>query len=170
MPGPVRSRSGGFPTRVVLATVAAALVATTVVSAWSTSHTALAETRRLEIQSATVVGPMSGESLSPAVRLGAVDLPVAIAPAVPVASPVNRSTCRSDLDGAVMTLTIPDISYTCPVYAAGQATLNSGAVTLITDPAIAQVLADHPGAPGLLWLAGHRVSHGGRIRRGTRSR
>ena len=36
-----------------------------------------------------------------------------------------------------------------------------GAVTLISDEAIKQVLADHPGAPGVLWLAGHRVSHGG---------
>ena len=60
-----------------------------------------------------------------------------------------------------MTLTISDISYTCPVYAGGQAMLNSGAVTLISDAAIARVLADPSGAPGLVWLAGHRVSHGG---------
>jgi len=60
-----------------------------------------------------------------------------------------------------MTITIPDIFYSCPVYAGGQSMLNSGAVTKITDPAITSVLEDHPGGPGLLWIAGHRVSHGG---------
>ena len=39
--------------------------------------------------------------------------------------------------------------------------LNAGAATLISDAAISQVLADHPGGPGLLWIAGHRSSHGG---------
>ena len=74
---------------------------------------------------------------------------------------VNQSTCRSDLDGAAMTITIPDISYSCPVYAGGQQMLNSGAVTQISDPAIESVLADYPGGPGLLWIAAHRSSHGG---------
>jgi sortase (surface protein transpeptidase) len=60
-----------------------------------------------------------------------------------------------------MTITIPDISYSCPVYGGGQATLDSGAATQITDPAIQRVLADHPGGAGLLWIAGHRASHGG---------
>ncbi len=60
-----------------------------------------------------------------------------------------------------MTITIPDISYSCPVYAGGQKMLDFGAVTQITDEAIRQVLADHPGGPGVLWIAGHRTSHGG---------
>ena len=74
---------------------------------------------------------------------------------------VNRSTCRHDLPEAVMTITIPDISYSCPVYAGGQSTLNSGAATLISDASIKSALADRPGGAGLLWIAGHRVSHGG---------
>ena len=78
----------------------------------------------------------------------------------PVPTVVNQSTCRHDLPNAAMTITIPDISYSCPVYAGGQSMLNSGAATLITDSAIASVVADHPGGPGLLWIAGHRVSHG----------
>ncbi len=60
-----------------------------------------------------------------------------------------------------MSMTIPDISYSCPVYAGGQQMLNSGAVTQISDPAIASVLASYPGGPGVLWFAAHRSSHGG---------
>jgi sortase (surface protein transpeptidase) len=78
----------------------------------------------------------------------------------PVA-PVNVSTCRTDLGPPALIVTIPSLSYSCPVYTGGQATLNSGAVTSITDPSLTAVLADTPGAPGTLWLAGHRVSHGG---------
>lgn len=152
---------GGATARVVLVLTAIALAETAVVSTWSSSHAAFADTRRLEIQSASVVGPLSGATLSPAVRLGAVAAPAAIAPVPPVEVPENRSTCRRDLDGAVLTMTIPDIAYSCPVYAGGQAMLNSGAATLISDEAINQVLADHPGGPGVLWIAGHRVSHGG---------
>jgi sortase (surface protein transpeptidase) len=143
---------------VVVATVAAVLAASAVGLTWSSSHAAFAETRRFEIQSASVVGSPSGASLSPAVRVDAPDPPTLVAP---VAAPVNRSTCRRDLDGPVWTITIPDISYACPVYAGGQSMLNSGAVTLISDEAIRTVLADHPGGSGVLWLAGHRTSHGG---------
>jgi sortase (surface protein transpeptidase) len=39
--------------------------------------------------------------------------------------------------------------------------LDSGAVTQISDPSIASVLADRPGGPGVLWIAAHRSSHGG---------
>jgi sortase (surface protein transpeptidase) len=122
---------------------------------WSADRAAVADTPRLEIQSASAVGAVPGESLSPAVRL---DVDVRVASAAPV---VNLSTCRNDLPGAVMTMTIPDIAYSCSVYAGGQTMLNSGAVTQITDDAISRVLADHPGGPGVFWIAGHRTSHGG---------
>ena len=116
-----------------------------------------------------ITSPASNVTLAPAVRLDPptpVTAPVAettttIEPvATTVAAPVDRSTCRNDLEGAVMTLTIPDIAYTCSVYAGGQSMLNDGAVTQITDEAIRQVLADYPGGPGLLWFAGHRTTHG----------
>jgi sortase (surface protein transpeptidase) len=77
------------------------------------------------------------------------------------AQPTNLSTCRTDLGGAVMTVTMPDISYRCPVYTGGQASLNAGGVTLIEVDALAAALAEQPGEPGTLWLAGHRASHGG---------
>ena len=38
----------------------------------------------------------------------------------PIVKPQNQSTCRDDLPGAVMTITMADISYRCPVYAGGQ--------------------------------------------------
>jgi sortase (surface protein transpeptidase) len=46
------------------------------------------------------------------------------------------------------------------VYAGGQSLLDAGFVTLITDQGSNEVLATRPGAPGTLWLAGHRSSHG----------
>jgi sortase (surface protein transpeptidase) len=145
----------------------AVLGATAVASTWTTARPAFADVKRLEIQSTSVVGASAGKVLSPAVRLNppepAADTAVATpAAAVAVEAPVvNRSNCRTDLAGAAMTITIPDISYSCPVYAGGQKMLNSGAVTQISDPAIASVLADYPGGPGVLWFAGHRSSHGG---------
>jgi sortase (surface protein transpeptidase) len=93
-----------------------------------------------------------GATLAPAVRLDA-PLPAAVVE--------NQSTCRTDLAGPVMTVTMPSIAYSCPVYAGGQAMLNSGAVTQITDDALSPILATHPGGPGLFWLAAHRSSHGG---------
>ena len=139
-----------------------------IMSVWSSVPPAFADVHTLEIQSSTVVGARAGAELSPAVRLDPPEpvdtLPAAsVVPAVaaPAASVVNRSTCRSDLANSVMTITIPDISYSCPVYAGGQKMLNSGAVTQITDDAIQSVLADYPGGPGLLWFAAHRASHGG---------
>lgn len=92
--------------------------------------------------------------LAPAVR---VQPPAAVAPTAPV---VNRSGCNTDPIGAVMTLTIPDISYVCPVHAGGQAQIDAGFVTLVTAAGTNAVLATTPGAPGTLWLAGHRSSHG----------
>lgn len=106
-------------------------------------HPAFAGGPLSEIQSSAV-------ALMPAVRLNP-----------PVSPVVNQSNCRTDLANPVFTITIPDIAYSCPVYAGSQNTLDSGAVTQISDPAIARVLADHPGGPGLLWLAGHRTAHGG---------
>lgn len=48
-----------------------------------------------------------------------------------------------------------------PIVAGGQATLDSGAITMISDPAIASMLTTVPGDAGTVWLAGHRSSHGG---------
>jgi sortase (surface protein transpeptidase) len=145
----------------VLATVALSVFS----SLWSSARPAFADVQKLEIRSSSVVGAPAGSSLAPAVRLdpptpAAIALPDVVEPAV-VTPVVNRSTCRSDLAGASMTITAPDISYSCPVYAGGQKMLNSGAVTQISDPAIASVLGAHPGGPGVLWFAAHRSSHGG---------
>jgi sortase (surface protein transpeptidase) len=139
-----------------------------VTSLWTAAHPVFADVHRLEIQSDSLVGAMSGAELAPAVRLdppapvdpslSEADAPVAAAPVAPI---VNTSNCRSDLAGSAMTIQIPAISYSCPVYAGGQQMLNSGAVTQITDDAVASVLADYPGGPGVLWVAAHRSSHGG---------
>ena len=102
-------------------------------------------------------------SLLPAVRLHPpAPAPTTTLPPTPIAPvTVNRSGCNTDTQGAVMSLTIPSISYLCPVHAGGQALLDSGYVTLVTDVGPSAVLATRPGAPGTLWLAGHRASHGG---------
>lgn len=100
-------------------------------------------------------GAADSRGLAPAVRVLA---PVAVAPTVTVVE--NRSGCNTDPAGAVMTLTISDISYGCPVYAGGQAQIDAGFVTLVTAAGANAVLATEPGAPGTLWLAAHRASHG----------
>ena len=151
----VSSRDRGVTGRAVIAAGLIAIATAATVSLWSADRPAVADAPRFQIQSASVVGAVSGETLSPAVR---VDVDMTVASAAPV---VNVSTCRNDLAGAVMTMTIPDISYSCNIFAGGQQMLNSGAATLITDDAISRVLADHPGGPGVFWLAGHRTSHGG---------
>jgi sortase (surface protein transpeptidase) len=81
----------------------------------------------------------------------------------PVATvpPPNHSSCRVDLPGQVMTITMADISYSCPVYAGGQSVIDTGAATLITDQGSSPLLALHPGDGGTLWIAAHRSSHGG---------
>jgi sortase (surface protein transpeptidase) len=155
MSGPVSSRDRCIARRAVIAAGFVAMATTATVSLWSADRAAVADTPRFEIQSASVVGAVLGETLSPAVR---VDVDVTVASAAPV---VNVSTCRNDLAGAVMTMTIPDISYSCNIYAGGQKMLNSGAATQITDDAISRVLANYPGGPGVFWIAGHRTSHGG---------
>jgi sortase (surface protein transpeptidase) len=160
----------GARTRVV-AGLLIGIAITSVASMRTTDDVAFADAHRFEILSSSLVGSMSSgnSALAPAVRLdppAAVD--VVAAPALPVspvadvpAPVVNRSSCRQDLPGSSMAITIPDISYSCPVYPGGQTMLDSGAVTQISDSAIASVLADHPGGPGVLWFAAHRVSHGG---------
>ena len=79
----------------------------------------------------------------------------------PIVKPQNQSTCRDDLPGAVMTITMADISYRCPVYAGGQSVIDTGAATLITDQGVSPLLALHPGDGGTLWIAAHHSSHGG---------
>ena len=76
-------------------------------------------------------------------------------------TPSNQSSCRNDLPGAVMTITMADISYTCPVYAGGQSVIDTGAATLITDQGSSPFLALHPGDGGTLWIAAHHTTHGG---------
>jgi sortase (surface protein transpeptidase) len=166
MPALVSSRTPRVPFRAMAATVVA-IAAMTCIVLMSANHVAFAESHGIEILSASVVGPTSGGSLAPAVRVDP-PKPVVVVPEVAVqavvaadAPLVNQSTCRSDLAGAQMTITIPAISYSCSVYAGGQQMLDAGAATLITDEAIRSVLADHPGGPGVFWIAGHRSSHGG---------
>jgi sortase (surface protein transpeptidase) len=79
----------------------------------------------------------------------------------PIVKPHNRSTCRADLPGAVMKITMAEISYSCPVYAGGQSVIDTGAATLITDQGSSPLLALHPGDGGTLWIAAHHSSHGG---------
>ena len=138
--------------------VAATIAAVTVVAATNPRLEASSVVFSIETPSrvtmsrlvqAVRLGDSSGAGAQPAVQSEA---PVAAA---------NVSTCRTDLGPSALTLTISSIAYSCPVYTGGQATLDSGAVTFITDPSLTAVLADSPGAPGTLWLAGHRVSHGG---------
>jgi sortase (surface protein transpeptidase) len=76
-------------------------------------------------------------------------------------APTNQSTCRADLPGAVMTIAMPDIGYWCPVYAGGQSVIDAGVATVITARESSFPLAAGPGAPGTLWITGHRASHGG---------
>jgi sortase (surface protein transpeptidase) len=83
---------------------------------------------------------------------------VAIAPPVPV---VNESGCDTAPATAVLTMVIPDISYSCPVYAGGQEFIDDGLVTLVTDVGPNDLLATTPGETGTLWLAAHRTTHGG---------
>ena len=82
-------------------------------------------------------------------------------PAPVQAAPVNQSGCRTDMARSVMTIEMPDIGYSCPVYAGGQSTIDAGAVTLITDQGSSPLLATYPGDTGTLWIAAHRTSHGG---------
>jgi len=60
-----------------------------------------------------------------------------------------------------MSISIASIGYSCPVYAGGQALMDSGAVTMVTDRGDVGFLAHHPGDGGTLWLAAHRTTHGG---------
>jgi sortase (surface protein transpeptidase) len=79
----------------------------------------------------------------------------------PIVKAHTRSTCRADLPDEVMTITIADISYSCPVYAGGQSVIDTGAATLITDQGASPLLALHPGDGGTLWIAAHHSTHGG---------
>ena len=97
--------------------------------------------------------------LSPATRLQ-VPEPAPTSTAASEAPTANPSGCNPDPSEAVMSVVIPDIAYACPVYAGGQAMLDAGFVTLVTDAGASPVLATRPGEPGTLWLAGHRSTHG----------
>ena len=117
----------------------------------------------------TVVEPIVETTVAPIPEV-AVETPVEVASAGPVpaaapapveAAPANQSGCRTDMSRSVMTIEMPDIGYSCPVYAGGQSTIDAGAVTLITDQGSSPLLATHPGDTGTLWIAAHRTSHGG---------
>jgi len=100
-------------------------------------------------------GAAAAAVLAPAVRLNPPARP-------PTAAPLaNRSNCRTDLSGAVATVTIASISYVCPIYAGGQSMIDAGAATWVTDVAPNSVMATRAGGSGTLWLAGHRTLHGG---------
>jgi LPXTG-site transpeptidase (sortase) family protein len=110
-----------------------------------------------------------GAALLPALRLTAPAQTEAVAPDAASASApptvtlpgvVNKSNCLSDPATQVMRVVIPSISYDCPVYAGGQAQIDSGLVTLVTGGADKR-LATQPGDPGTIWLAAHRSVHGG---------
>lgn len=103
-------------------------------------------------------------ALMPATRL---QVPTPTAPASVAAAEqpapvqvVNRSGCNPG-PGSSISVVIPEISYNCPVYAGGQAQIDAGFVTLMTVAGADTVLTTVPGAPGTLWLAGHRSTHGG---------
>ena len=99
------------------------------------------------------------DAFAPAVRLHP---PAHVSVEPPTSPPApNQSSCRTDLPDAVMNVVIAEIGYACPLYAGGQIMLDAGAATMISDPALTSALTTHPGGPGTLWVAGHRLSHGG---------
>jgi sortase (surface protein transpeptidase)/transcriptional regulator with XRE-family HTH domain len=105
-----------------------------------------------------ISGAADSAGLEPAVR---VQVPVAATPETTVPTGADSgSGCNTDPGAAVMSLTIADLSYDCPVYAGGQSQIDAGFVTLVTDAGANAVLATRPGDPGTLWLAGHRTTHG----------
>jgi len=110
-----------------------------------------------EIRAADVVVDGKPAGLRPAVRIAA---PAASASAGPTPTAANMSTCRGDLPSPDMSVSIPSIGYSCPVYAGGQALMDSGAVTR-ADPGELGFLARGPGDGGTLWLSAHRTTHGG---------
>ena len=143
---------------------APATTSTTALSALETTVPAVDATVAVE----AVVEPIVEPTTAPTAEL-AVETPVEVASAGPVpaaapapaqAAPANQSGCRTDLARSVMTIEMLDIGYSCPVYAGGQSTIDSGAVTLITDQGSSPLLATHPGDSGTLWIAAHRTSHG----------
>jgi len=111
------------------------------------------------VSGVVINGAADTSVLSSAVRL---DPPEPPPTATPLETPLaNTSNCRTDLSGAVATVTIVSISYVCPIYAGGQSTIDAGAATWVTDAPPSSVWATHAGGSGTLWLAGHRTSHGG---------
>ena len=101
----------------------------------------------------------SANGLVPAARepIGQPDPP----PSVQTTDAVNESGCNTDATDEAMRMTIPEISYACPVQNGGQAQIDDGFVTLMTDAGSNAMLATQPGDPGTLWLAAHRSTHGG---------
>lgn len=157
------SRIARRPRRVrahIIATCAALAVASPALFGWS-NHDALAHDSVVAVTTTAGVLP---RSVLPPPAVAPVAVATATATrvaAVEVAPPANRSSCTTTAPGAVMTIVISSISYACPVYPGGQAMLNSGAVTLVTDRPASDLFATLPGAAGTLWIAGHRTSHGG---------
>ena len=108
--------------------------------------------------SMTVQSTAAVTGLLPAQRLS---VPTTAAAPTTTAPINNLSSCRTNLASPVATVSIPSISYQCPLYSGSQATIDSGAATWISQPASVTTLATHAGGPGAIWLAGHRSSHGG---------
>ena len=124
----------------------------------------------VDVQPADLVATEQATATATPVETTAVTLPVVAIAEEPTEIPetvvvtdpasTNQSSCRNDLPGAVMTIAMPDISYWCPVYAGGQSVIDAGVATMITSRESSFPLAAGPGAPGTLWITGHRVSHG----------
>jgi hypothetical protein len=146
--------------RLAICVVALAVVAVAVDTATTTnvhaSPVQVTSPRSTGLQSTSVAGVSASV-------IDAGGLQAAVRVVVPAAAAdfVNRSTCRGDATTSVMTMSIPEISYRCPVSPGGQATIDAGFATLVTEMGGASVLATRPGAPGTLWIAAHRSSHGG---------
>ena len=69
MPRLVCPRASGASMRPMAIAALAAAALTTIVSMWAADRAAFADTNRIEINAATTVGAMSGDVMSPAVRI-----------------------------------------------------------------------------------------------------
>lgn len=107
---------------------------------------------------APITAAAVSSGLAPAVRMSTPETSTA---AAVVPQVTNESGCSTDGSAAVMSVVIPHISYSCPVYAGGQALIDDGYVALVTDAGANELLATAPGQSGTLWLAAHRTAHGG---------
>ncbi len=122
------------------------------------THSAAADAH--PIGTVAIEASIDSSRLAPAVRIVPPETVVNTTSDAPVPF-TNASTCRTDVAGAIATMSIPSISYACPVYGGGQVQMDAGEATWVTDVAANTVLTTRAGGSGTLWLAGHHTSHGG---------